>query len=126
MPLRSEDIIIFVYNADSGLFNLVSDMAHKLMSPETYDCQLCLLTHGHFGMRDQWRDYLQTLDAKIEFLHRDEFIKQYPEHKAELPALFLNRDGLTELLVSAGTITNCSTMDMLIHHVDERIRTLPA
>ena len=125
MPVRNTDTIIFVYNADSGLFNLVSDMAHKFMSPETYDCQLCMLTHGHFGMRDQWHEYLNTLDTKLEFLHRDEFIKQYPDHKAELPALFLSRDGLTEILVSASTIKSCETMDMLIHHVNERITTVP-
>ena len=126
MPLRKTDKVIFVYNADSGLFNLVSDMAHKFLSPDTYNCQLCMLTHGHFGMRDQWHDYLETLDAELEFLHRDEFIKKYPEHKAELPALFLSRDATLEILVSASTILSCSTMDMLIHQVNDRIRTVPA
>jgi len=126
MPLRSTDTIIFVYNADSGLFNLLSDMAHKALSPDTYNCQLCMLTHGHFGMRDQWRDYLETLDVEIDFLHRDEFIKQYPEHNAELPALFLRRDDVTELLVAASTIASCSTMEMLIQQVNDRIKTVPA
>ena len=126
MPLRSTDSIIFVYNADSGLFNLLSDMAHKVISPETYNCQLCKLTHGHFGMRDQWHEYLQTLNAEIVFLHRDEFIKQYPDHHAELPALFLGRDNVIELLIAASMITSCSTMEELIHQVDEKIRTIPA
>jgi len=126
MPLRNTDTIIFVYNADSGLFNLLSDMAHKFISPETYDCQLCMLTHGHFGMRDQWHEYLDTLNVEIEFLHRDEFVKRHPEHDAELPALFLKRDDLTELLVAAHTIMSCSTIEMLIHQVNGRIDTLPA
>jgi len=126
MPLRSTDSIIFVYNADSGLFNLLSDMAHKVISPETYNCQLCKLTHGHFGMRDQWHAYLETLNTEIVFLHRDEFIKKYPEHDAELPALFLCRDSAIELLVAASTITSCSTMDMLMHQLNERIKTVPS
>lgn len=126
MPLRSTDSIIFVYNADSGLFNLLSDMAHKAISPETYNCQLCKLTHGHFGMRDQWHEYLQTLNAEIVFLHRDEFIKKYPDHNTELPALFLGRDNDIELLVAASTITSCSTMEMLIHQVDAKIKMVPA
>jgi len=126
MPLRNTDKIIFVYNADSGLFNLLSDMAHKFISPETYDCQLCMLTHGHFGMRDQWHEYLETLNAEIEFLHRDEFVKQYTEHTAELPALFLKRGDLLELLVAAHTIISCSTIEMLIHQVNTRIDAVPA
>ena len=124
MPLRNTDTIIFVYNADSGIFNLLSDMAHKAISPETYSCQLCMLTHGHFGMRDQWQEYLRTLNAKKEFLHRDEFVKKYPEHDAELPALFLERDNVVELLLAASTITSCSTMEMLIHQVDARIKII--
>jgi len=126
MPLRNTDSIIFVYNADSGLFNLLSDMAHKAISPETYNCQLCKLTHGHFGMRDQWHKYLESLNADIIFLHRDEFIKKYPEHDAELPALFLGRDNVIELLVAASTITSCSTLEILAHQVDEKISTVPA
>jgi len=126
MPLRSTDTIVFVYNADSGLFNLLSDMAHKFISPDTYNCQLCMLTHGHLGMRDQWSEYLKTLKGKVEFLHRDEFVKKYPEHDAELPALFLRRDSATELLVGASTIQSCATMDILIQQVDERINALPA
>jgi len=126
MPLRSTDKVIFVYNADSGLFNLLSDMAHKVISPDTYNCQLCRLTHGHFGMRDQWHDYLQTLDSEIEFLHRDEFIKKYPEHDAELPALFICRENVIELLVAASTISSCSTMEMLIQQVNEKISAVPA
>ena len=32
--------IVFVYNADSGLFNMVTDTAHKMLSPDTYECNL--------------------------------------------------------------------------------------
>ncbi len=126
MPLHNTDTIVFVYNADSGLFNLVSDMAHKLISPDTYNCQLCMLTHGHLGMRDQWRDYLDSLDAEMEFLHRNEFIKKYPQADVDLPALFLARDKEVSLLVSSETISNCSTMDMLIEKVNEAIQAVPA
>jgi len=126
MPIRKTDTIIFVYNADSGLFNLVSDMAHKLISPDTYDCQLCMLTHGHLGMRDQWREYLDSLGVEMEFLHRNEFTKKYPTTSVELPALFLARDGEVELLVSAETITNCETMDILIGKINQCIENVSA
>ncbi len=44
------DELIFVYNADAGLFSLVSDFAHKIISSENYAC-------------------------KKEFLHKDEFYR---------------------------------------------------
>ena len=40
----------FVYNADGDVFSLVGDFAHKIFSPKTYNCNLCAITHGNFGM----------------------------------------------------------------------------
>lgn len=126
MPLCKTDVVIFVYNADSGLFNLVSDMAHKLISPDTYNCQLCMLTHGNLGMRDQWREYLDSLEVEKEFLHRDEFIKKHPNTELDLPALFLAREDSVELLVSSETISNCATMDILIEKVNDAVQAVDA
>ena len=47
--------LIFVYNADSGLFNTLTDIAHKTFAPETYSCNLCAITFGTFGMRTEWK-----------------------------------------------------------------------
>jgi len=80
--------MVFVYNADSGMFNALSDIAHKLISPATYQCNLCNLTHGYFTARDVWVKFLRDLDSDIEFLHRDEYIQQYGERDVELPAIF--------------------------------------
>lgn len=125
MPLRSNDTIIFVYNADSGMFNLLADMAHKLLSPQTYECQLCMLTHGHFGMREQWKNYLDTLNVEFTFLHRDEFFQQFGEHEAELPALFIQREGETRLLLPASVIAETEELQILIEEMDKRIQALP-
>ena len=47
-PSRVE--LLFVYNADTGLFNTVADAAHKILSPSTYSCNLCKVTYGdQFG-----------------------------------------------------------------------------
>lgn len=37
---------IFVCNADSGLFNTMADIGHKIFSAETHACSLCALVHG--------------------------------------------------------------------------------
>jgi hypothetical protein len=124
MTLRNTDKLVFVYNADSGFFNLLADMAHKIVSPETYNCQLCMLTHGHVGMREQWKEYLESIDAKLEFLHRDEFLKKYGQHTAALPALFLVRGGEAELFMSEAEINRCETLDALIVQLDNRLAGL--
>jgi hypothetical protein len=117
-------VLIFVYNADSGFFNLLADMAHKAFSPDTYNCQLCKRTHGHTGMRDHWKDYLETIHAELVFLHRDEFIKQYGEHNAALPALFVESEGIAELFMSEADINTCETLDALIAKLDGRLNDL--
>ena len=124
MPLRNTDKLVFVYNADSGFFNLLADMAHKIVSPETYDCQLCMLTHGNLGMREQWKEYLESIDAELEFLHRDEFLKSYGQHDAVLPALFLVRKGEAELFMSEEEINSCESLDVLIEKLDNRLTGL--
>ena len=96
--------LIFVYNADSGLFNALSDMAHKLLSPKTYSCQLCAITHGAFAERRQWRDFIDDLDTECEFLHRDEFEARHPLEKQEFPAIFREQNGKLALCASAAQI----------------------
>ena len=105
--------LLFVYNADSGLFNTVSDIAHKILSPQTYSCNLCALTHGHFKVREDWVKFLESLDAGCEFLHRDEFHARYGRTDVALPAMLKKTpDGLTTL-VDADTLRNCASLDDL-------------
>ena len=80
--------IVFVYNADSGLFNTLTDIAHKIFAPQTYECNLCAITYGNFGMRDEWQEFLASVDAELEFLHRDELAARYGITAAALPAVF--------------------------------------
>jgi hypothetical protein len=80
--------LLFVYNADSGIFNTLADIGHKIFSPETYNCQLCALTHGHFRERDEWRAFVESLEVGCDFMHRDEFRRRWPDTRAELPAVF--------------------------------------
>lgn len=105
--------LVFVYNADSGLFSTVTDIAHKILSPATYSCNLCALTHGHFKVREEWVRFLQSLDASCEFLHRDEFLARHPENDVQLPAIFRSIDGRPELLISSDQLNECDSLDAL-------------
>ena len=103
--------LVFVYNADSGVFNLLTDVAHKIFSPQTYSCNLCAVTHSNFGMKKEWKDYLESLKTPLEFLHADEFKNKYQVEKVGLPAIFKEENGNLTLMVNAVTINECKSID---------------
>ena len=105
--------LLFVYNADSGLFNTVTDIAHKVLSPQTYACNLCALTHGHFKVREAWVKFLQTLDVDCVFLHRDEFHAAYDQMDVALPAIFRKTSEGPTLWIDADTLRLCASLDEL-------------
>ena len=110
---RGRPALVFVYNADSGLFNALADAAHKIFSPRTYPCNLCALTHTALGMRAEWRRFLDGLGRPLEFLHADELKARHRLAGVPLPAIF-RRDGESiEALVDADSINACRTMDDL-------------
>jgi hypothetical protein len=118
---QSPHSLVFVYNADSGLFNALSDISHKIFSPASYQCNLCALTHATFGMRKSWKQFLATLDRPFEFLHADELKKQYGESNVSLPAIFVKEDGNLKLLLTASEIDRCRTVDELKQLVRDRV-----
>jgi hypothetical protein len=104
MTERANPKIVFVYNADSGVFNLLTDIAHKMFSPTTYACNLCAITHSNFGMRREWKEYLDSLPHPLEFLHADEFRSKYKLEKTRLPAIFIEENGALKQIASAAQI----------------------
>lgn len=105
--------LVFVYNADGGAFNLLTDIAHKIFSPQTYACRLCALTHSNFGMKRDWKAFLETLDADLEFLHADQFREKYALEKIELPAIFKTENNQLILTIGAAEINRCRSLDDL-------------
>ena len=113
--------IVFVYNADSGVFNLVSDIAHKIFSPQTYACNLCAITHSNFGMRKEWKEYLDSLDSPLEFLHADEFKEKYKLEKVNLPAIYAEENGALREVADAGQINQSKNIDDLKTLIDKEL-----
>src|SRR5687768_11489025 len=99
--------LVFVYNADSGVFNALADAAHKIFSPRTYACNLCALTHTAVGMRGEWRRFLEGLGPPPEFLHADELGARYGVSGVPLPALFRREGERLSVLAGADAINAC-------------------
>lgn len=106
--------LIFVYNADSGFFNTVADIAHKITSPETYECELCALTHDTFSINRQWKQFLEETDLDFQFLHRDEFRKKHPEQGEVLPAIFVEKTDGLEVLIGKEQLQALTDVQQLI------------
>ena len=105
MPQNKNDTLLFVYNADSTFFAQVSDFARKIVAPQTYRCNLCMITYGLFEMKGEWKEFLDTLPQQKIFLHKDEFTKKYQSYaKIQLPAIFVIPNGIVNELISAQEI----------------------
>lgn len=106
--------ILFVYNANSSLFAQLMDYAHKVISPETYQCNLCKLTFGNLGMKREWKEFIQKFPYKVAFLHKDQFMKKYPDFaNTTFPAAFVDQNGRTIQLLTSQEITTKNTLKEL-------------
>jgi hypothetical protein len=111
--MAMKPILIFVYNADSSLFNSLTDFAHKIFSPQTYQCNLCAITYSASGMKKEWREFLDHFDMPMEFLHRDELKERYDTEGVPLPAIFKKNGNELETWIDAEAINACRSIDDL-------------
>lgn len=111
--MNKNEKIIFVYNANSGLFNTLTDIGHKIFSPNTYSCHLCELTHSYFSMRDEWSEFLKGLDYELVFLHKDELKNQYGIDDLPLPIILIEIDQQLDILADHSSINDCADINSI-------------
>ena len=116
--------LIFIYNADSGLGNMLLDGAHKILSPNTYDCSLCSLTFGAFSEKSEWKKFREESKAEMEFLHKDEFKKQYASkfgHKFTFPIVLVEGNKELEVFIFTDEMNNLENQEELIDLINQRL-----
>ena len=105
--------LIFVYNANSGMLSAAFHVAHKIISPSTYACNLCALTYGTFTERDTWKKFREESDTELVFYHKDEFENEFKK-QFTYPIVLKEENGeLTEYL-STDKINAFSDVEDLI------------
>ena len=106
--------LVFVYNGDSGLVNGVMHYLHKRISPDTYPCQLCGVIYDGMSVKQEWLAFVKSLGVETEFLHRDEYRRQYGKTNLAWPAVLLHEDKiLQQVVLSAADFENIPSLDVL-------------
>jgi hypothetical protein len=115
--------LIFVYNAESGKLNALFDIAHKIIKPETYQCSLCALTHDALSEKKAWSDFKARTKLELEFLHKDEFEKQYAQ-TCDYPVI-LEPSGPAgtaigfRTVIGSGELSRLKNVEELIKRIEE-------
>ncbi|PCJ97376.1 MAG: GTPase [Flavobacteriaceae bacterium] len=125
--------LIFIYNANSGIHNAILDSAHKVISPDTYACNLCDVTYGTIIEDSIWRSYrkknkklLKAQNSKaieMEFLHKNQFIKKYDYKEGDTynyPIVLAVKNGYMEVFIHTEILEVVETSEELIELIEVR------
>lgn len=118
---KTPEEVLFVYNAESGYIQAALDIAHKIISPDTYKCSLCTLTHSEFTVRQEWKSFINELTMTVRFYHRDEFEELYPGERFDLPVILHKQDGTLTILLTANQISEFKTTRDLIRTLNNAL-----
>ncbi len=120
--------LIFIYNADAGLVNTALDIAHKLLSPDTYSCNLCMLTHDTFAERSAWKAFRESTSMPMVFLHKDEYEQSANDQDCSktqstytYPIILKEDQGQTHIFLDTAELNQINDVNVLIHTIQERL-----
>jgi hypothetical protein len=109
--------LIFVYNANSDLSSKLLDYAHKVLRPSTYACELCALTHDHFGERSSWKNFKERTHVAMEFM----YLRDFEEHfnlRYDYPVIVRRRGTEFEEVVTKIDLKQMTSVEELIERLD--------
>lgn len=123
--IPQNETLVLIYNADSGIFNALSDTLAKTFAKDDYECSLCAVTHGMVSMRHEWRKFLGSLPVAKKIYHRDDFVRDYPNLRPSLPVIMLAQGGAQpEILIGSDELNEISDLSELIGLTQHRLAQL--
>lgn len=123
MDKHEDTKLIFIYNANSGMRNALLDGAHKALSPNTYQCNLCDLTFGVINEKRAWKKFREEGNLNMEFIHKDEFKKEYASkfgYKFEFPIILVIVDNELQVFISTKELNELENTEALIELIKKR------
>jgi hypothetical protein len=113
-------VLVFVNNFDSGVLPTVKDFAGREPSRGTDGCKLSLLTSSPVGTKKEWKRFIRELGIPARFVSRNEFSSEFGTGVTTFPAILIQTGKDLALVVSAGEINQCTTLEDLISLVRSR------
>lgn len=116
--------LIFIYNANSGKKNALVDIAHKIISPNTYACSLCDITFGFFKENKDWKKFRKASKISMEFLHKDEFTKAFASKfsfRTSYPVVLAETAYNLEFFIATDELNTIENVADLMRLVEERL-----
>ena len=118
---EDESELIFIYNAKSGIVNEFLDFAHKIVSPSTYNCNLCAISYGNFTMKKKWSDYISSLPVRSTFTYKDK-VSEYGYDNIKLPSIIFQDKSKSKVIVLSEEINKLKKIDQLINILSDRLK----
>lgn len=115
--------LIFVYNAKSKLTNKAFDFAHKIVSPDSYSCELCSITHHQIGERKAWKDFRKKSALNMRFLYKDEFEKTFGT-QYHYPVILSLQNNTLSILMNKDSIAMHHTAEALSKALSNKLDCL--
>lgn len=107
--------LVFVYNANSGFVNQSLNWMHKVLSPNTYACSLCHLTHTAFGEKEQWTNFSSQQPIAMDFLHKDAFHEKHPSLKLNFPWIgLIEEDNIIKTILDNKKLNQLKDLNELL------------
>ena len=119
---RNDSELIFIYNAKSGFVNEMIDFAHKIISPKTYDCNLCAISYGAFTMKKRWSNYINSLPVRATFTYKDKVSSLKKEFgNLKFPSIILRNGSSFKEIIYWEEINRVKNLNQLISLLNERL-----
>ena len=119
----TEGTLVFVWNADGGWQQAFMDSLHKAVSPRTYSCRLCQLTHGLAGPRAEWSKFLKAYENEVLIYHRGQFRKSSIGENLQgidLPVVLIRTSGKWQILMSEAEIRQFQDLEGFLQELRQR------
>ncbi len=113
--------LLFIYNANTGFLNSALDSAHKFISPKTYNCNLCSLTHGNFKENKLWKSFRESVNIDLEFYHKNEFEQSY-NYKTNYPIVLKLEGNQLFTVLSSNDLNQITSTKSLILKLETLIK----
>ena len=99
------------------------DFAHKIISPSTYACDLCSLTHGNFSEKKIWKKFRESISHELQFVYKDEFLKKYRDNTIafRFPIILEKKESEFVVLMDADELSMIASIEELIQNLQARL-----